>query len=118
MLTDLTKSDTPYVNTVMSAQRRYVKENPQHVEKFLKGIVDGLAVMANPANEKAVKNVLAKRLKLTTPESVQVLYDATVQMHAKTKVPNASVGRHAKHDRCAAPGKSALRQGQGSGSDR
>src|SRR5258706_13925147 len=24
MLTDLTKSDTPYVNTVISAQRRYV----------------------------------------------------------------------------------------------
>jgi hypothetical protein len=34
MLTDLTKSDTPYVNTVMSAQRRYVRENPQQVETF------------------------------------------------------------------------------------
>ena len=91
MLTDLTKSDTPYVNTVMSAQRRYVRENPQQVETFLKGIVDGLAAMANPANDKAIKNVLAKRLKLTAPDSVQILYDATVQMHAKTKVPNTSI---------------------------
>jgi ABC-type nitrate/sulfonate/bicarbonate transport system substrate-binding protein len=91
MLTDLTKSDTPYVNTVISAQRRYVKENPQQVETFLKGIVDGLAAMANPANDRAIKNVLIKRLKLPTAESAQVLYDATVQMHAKTKVPNASV---------------------------
>ena len=89
MLTDLTKSDTPYVNTVIVSLRRYVKENPQLVENFLKGIVDGLAIMPSAANQKAVKNVLAKRLKLTTPESIQVIYDATVQMHAKTKVPNA-----------------------------
>jgi NitT/TauT family transport system substrate-binding protein len=92
MLTDLTKSDTPYVNTVIVSLRRYVKENPQLVENFLKGIVDGLAIMPSAANEKAVKNVLAKRLKLTTPESIQVIYDATVQMHANTKVPNAPVG--------------------------
>jgi len=90
MLSDLTKSDTPYVNTVISAQRRYVKENSQQVEIFLKGMIDGLAAIANPANDKAIKNVLIKRLKLPTAESAQVLYDATVQMHAKTKVPNAS----------------------------
>jgi NitT/TauT family transport system substrate-binding protein len=91
MLTDLTKSDTPYVNTVMSAQRRYVRENAAQVESFLKGIVDGLAALANPANDKAIKNVLAKRLKLSEPSSVQILYDATVQMHARTKVPNTSI---------------------------
>ena len=34
---------------------------------------------------------MAKRLKLTAPDSVQILYDATVQMHAKTKVPNTSI---------------------------
>ena len=45
--------------------------------------------MPSAANQKAVKHVLAKRLKLTATESVQVIYDATVQMHAKTKVPNA-----------------------------
>jgi hypothetical protein len=91
MLTDLTKSDTPYVNTVINAQRRYLKENPQQLDTFLKGIVDALAAMANPANERAIKNVLIKRLKLPTVESAQVLYDATVQMHSRTKVPNAPV---------------------------
>ena len=53
---------------------------------------DGLAIMPSAANQKAVKHVLAKRLKLTATESVQVIYDATVQMHAKTKVPNLPVG--------------------------
>ena len=91
MLTDLTKSDTPYVNTVISAMRGYVKENPQQVELLLKGIVDALAVMYNPAQEKAIKGVLAKRLKLTTPESVQEIYDSTLQIHARTKVPHASI---------------------------
>jgi NitT/TauT family transport system substrate-binding protein len=91
MLTDLTKSETPYVNTVISASRGYVKENPQQVETLLKGIVDGLAAIYNPANEKAIKGVLAKRLKLTTPESVQEIYDSTLQVHAKTKTPTASI---------------------------
>ena len=91
MLTDLTKSETPYVNTVISASRAYVKENSQQVETLLKGIVDALAAMYNPANEKAIKSVLAKRLKLTTPESVQEIYDSTLQIHARTKVPSASI---------------------------
>jgi hypothetical protein len=67
---------------------------------------DGLAIMPSAANQKAVKHVLAKRLKLTATESVQVIYDATVQMHAKTKVPNAP-WEEFKIYRCFAPGKSA-----------
>ena len=66
-----------------------MRENPQLVETFLKGAVDGLAFILNPANEKAVKSILAKRLKLTTPQSVQVIYEATLHIHAKTKVPYA-----------------------------
>ncbi len=91
MLTDLTKSDTPYVNTVISASRSYVKENSQQVETLLKGIVDGLVAIYIPGNEKTIKSVLAKRLKLTTPESIQEIYDSTLQIHAKTKVPSASI---------------------------
>jgi NitT/TauT family transport system substrate-binding protein len=89
MLTDLTKADIPYANTVIVTLRRFAKENPQLMENFLKGIVDSLAFMRNPANEKEVKIVLAKRLKLTTPESIQGMYDATMQIHAKTTVPYA-----------------------------
>jgi hypothetical protein len=78
---------------------------------------NGLAIMPSAANEKAVKNVLAKRLKLTTQESVQVIYDPTVQMHAKTKVPMRR-WEEFKYDRCFAPGKSASCESQGSGSGR
>ena len=44
---------------------------------------DGRAIMPSATNEKAVKNVLSKRLKLTTLESDRVISDATVQMHAE-----------------------------------
>jgi len=44
---------------------------------------NGRAIMPSATNEKAVKNVLAKRLKLTILESVRVISDATVQMHAE-----------------------------------
>jgi NitT/TauT family transport system substrate-binding protein len=88
VLTDLTKIDVPYLNTVLVASRRFARENPQVIDSFLKGTVDGLAFLSNPANEKAVKTVLARRLKLTTPQSIQTMYDATLEIHAKTKVPN------------------------------
>jgi NitT/TauT family transport system substrate-binding protein len=88
VMADLTKAEAPYLNTVIVASRRYVKENPQIMESFLKGTIDGLAFLSNPANEKAAKSVLARRLKLSTPQSIQVMYDATLEIHAKTKIPN------------------------------
>ena len=88
VLADLTKTDAPYLNTVLVTSRKFAKESPQLVESFLKGTIDGFAFLPNPANEKAVKSVLARRLKLTTPQSIQVMYDATLEIHAKTKVPN------------------------------
>jgi len=89
LLLDMTKMDVPYANTVIVPSRRFVKENPQIIESFLKGVVDGLAFLPKPANENAVKAVLARRLRLTTPQSVQAMYDSTLEIHAKTKVPNA-----------------------------
>ncbi|HEY3302363.1 MAG TPA: ABC transporter substrate-binding protein [Candidatus Binatia bacterium] len=89
VMADLTKTDAPYLNTVIVASRRFAKENPQIIESFLKGTIDGLAFLSNPANEKTVKGMLARRLKLTTPQSIQIMYDTTLEIHAKTKVPNA-----------------------------
>jgi NitT/TauT family transport system substrate-binding protein len=88
VLADLTKTDAPYLNTVLVTSRKFAKESPQLVESFLKGTIDGFAFLPNPANEKAVKSVLARRLKLSTPQSIQIMYDATLEIHAKTKVPN------------------------------
>ena len=95
---DMTKADVPYLNTVLVATRRFVKESPQQVEAFLKGTIDGFAFLPNPANEKAVKSVLARRLKLSTPQSVQIMYDATSEIRAKTKV-RTSLCRRSKYDR-------------------
>ena len=88
MLLDMTKSEIPYLNTVLVASRRFAKENPQVIESFLKGTVDGLASLADAGNEKTVKSVLARRLKLTTPQSIQAAYDGTIEIHAKTRVPD------------------------------
>ncbi len=91
MMLNMTKADVPYLNTVIVASRRYARENPQLIESFLKGVADGLAFLPNQANEKAVKSVLARRLKLSTPQSIQIMYDATLDIHTKTKVPYATV---------------------------
>jgi NitT/TauT family transport system substrate-binding protein len=91
MMADLTKLEASYLNTVLVASRRYVKENPQQTEAFLKGTIDGLYFLSNPANERVVKSVLARYLKLSTPQSIQIMYDATIDIHAKTKVPYATL---------------------------
>ena len=88
VLADLSKTDVPYLNTVLVVSRRFAKESPQLVEAFLKGTIDGLAFLRNPANEKVVKSVLARRLRLTTPQSIQIMYDTTLEIHAKTTTPN------------------------------
>ena len=85
---DLTRTDIPYLNTVLVVTRRFAKESPQLVDSFLKGTIDGLAFLRNPANEKVVKSVLARRLRLTTPQSIQIMYDTTLEIHAKTTTPN------------------------------
>jgi len=89
VMVDLTKLDVPYLNTVIVVDRRFARENPQVIESFLKGTIDGLAFLLNPGNEKVAQRVLARRLRLTTPQSIQLMYDTTVEIHAKTKVPNA-----------------------------
>jgi NitT/TauT family transport system substrate-binding protein len=89
VMADLTKLDAPYLNTVIVADRRFARENPQVIESFLKGTIDGLAFLLNPANDKVAQRVLARRLRLTTPQSIQIMYDTTVEIHAKTKIPNA-----------------------------
>ena len=67
---------------------------------------NGRAIMPSAANEKAVKNVLARRLKLTPPESVRVISDATgANARRRLKFPmhrweEFKIG-------CFAPGKSA-----------
>jgi ABC-type nitrate/sulfonate/bicarbonate transport system substrate-binding protein len=91
LMLDMTKMDVSYANTVIVSSRRFVRENPQIIESLLKGTIDGLNFLPNPANEKAVKSVLARRLKLSTPQSVQAMYDSTLEIHAKTKVPYAPV---------------------------
>ena len=89
LMLDMTKMDVSYANTVIVSSRRFVRENPLVMESLLKGTIDGLNFLPNPANEKAVKSVLARRLKLSTPQSVQAMYDSTLEIHAKTKVPYA-----------------------------
>jgi len=88
MLADLTKTDVPYLNTVLVVSRRFAKESPLVVEAFLKGTIDGLAYLSNPANERSVKSVLARRLRLTTPQSIQIMYESTLEIHAKTTTPS------------------------------
>jgi len=91
VMADLTKLEAPYLNTVIVGSRRYIKENPQQMEAFLKGTIDGLYFLPNPANEKVVKSVLSRRMKLSTPHSMYIMYDATVDTHAKTKLPYATL---------------------------
>jgi NitT/TauT family transport system substrate-binding protein len=50
VLADLTRTDMLYLNTVLVVTRRFAKESPQLVDSFLKGTIDGLAFLRNPAN--------------------------------------------------------------------
>ncbi len=85
-------------------QRRYVKENPQQTEAFLKGIIDGLVLSARTRpTSRAVKSVLARRLQADDAGE----HSNPVRRDGANACENqgsqyVDPGRRAKHDRRAA----------------
>ena len=119
MLTDLTKSDTPYVNTVMwraALRQRRIRSRWKLFSRAPS--MAWLHGQSRPTSKRDQEAFLPKRLKLSTPQAIQIMYDATVQIHAKTKVPNTRPGRRAKHDRLLCTSESTPGQTQGRRYDR
>ena len=66
---------------------KYLEENMSVAENVLKGIIDGQAFLANPANKPAVLKMLRERLKITDPVLVESGYEDITKQHKREPYP-------------------------------
>jgi NitT/TauT family transport system substrate-binding protein len=73
-LLNLNQAKIPYQNTVLASRRDRMAANPKLFDGFIRAIVEGYAYVFNKENKQAVKEVLAKNLRLPNAEAAEDFY--------------------------------------------
>jgi NitT/TauT family transport system substrate-binding protein len=73
-LLNLSRAKIPYQNTVLAARRDFVTRRPQIGENFTRAVLEGYAYTFNKDNKSAVKEILAKNLRLAKPDDAEDFY--------------------------------------------
>src|ERR687895_453627 len=73
-LLNMNQAKIPYQNTVLASRRDHMAANPKLYDSFIRAIVEGYAYVFNKDNKPAVKEVLAKNLRLPNPDAAEDFY--------------------------------------------
>jgi len=71
---NLNQAKIPYQNTVLASRRDYMGSNAKSFESFTRAVVEGYAYVFNKENKQAVKEVIAKNLRLPKPDAAEDFY--------------------------------------------
>ena len=95
ILADLAKLPIPYQNTGVIARRSFVNASPDIVERFLKGLTDGVAFAMDPVNKTSVMRSLAKGLRLPRTEDALEGYEGMLTLYQRHLYPTTEGIRNA-----------------------
>jgi NitT/TauT family transport system substrate-binding protein len=73
-LLNMNQAKIPYQNTVLASRREHMSANAKLYENFIRAIVEGYAYVFNKENKQAVKEVLAKNLRLPNADAAEDFY--------------------------------------------
>ncbi len=73
-LLNLNQAKIPYQNTVLAAKKDFVSARPKVLENFTRAIVEGYAYVLSKDNKQAVKEVIAKNLRLRNVDDAEDFY--------------------------------------------
>ena len=73
-LLNMNQAKIPYQNTVLAARRDYMSANAKLYDSFVRALVEGYAYVFNKDNKQAVKEVLAKNLRLPNVDAAEDFY--------------------------------------------
>ncbi len=73
-LLNLNQAKIPYQNTVLASRRDYMASNAKSFENFTRAVVEGYAYVFNKENKQAVKEVIAKNLRLPNADAAEDFY--------------------------------------------
>lgn len=83
-LLDLNAAKIPYQNTVLAAKREFVAPGAKTAENFTRALLEGYGYVFNKENKQAVKEVIARNLRLAKPEQAEEFYlEALEEMDRK-----------------------------------
>ena len=95
ILADLAKLPVPYQNTGVIARRSFVNASPDIVERFLRGLTEGVAFAMDPANKTTVMRSLAKGLRLPRTEDALEGYEGMLTLYQRQIYPTTEGIRNA-----------------------
>lgn len=73
--------------TMLVTTRRIAAAKPQVVEGYVKGIVEAIAYMLDPANKESVVRIMASNLRLNNPSEAEDAYHAVVNVYDRVPLP-------------------------------
>ena len=73
-LLNLNQAKIPYQNTVLASRRDYMASNAKSFESFTRAVLEGYAFVFIKENKQAVKEVIAKNLRLPNADAAEDFY--------------------------------------------
>jgi ABC-type nitrate/sulfonate/bicarbonate transport system substrate-binding protein len=73
-LLNMNQAKIPYQNTVLAARRDYMSSNSKLYDSFVRALVEAYAYVFNKENKQAVKEILAKNLRLPNVDAAEDFY--------------------------------------------
>ena len=78
-LLNLSKAKIPYQNTVLAARTDFIAAHPKVMESFVRATVEAYGYIFNKENKQAVKQVIAKNLRMRNVEDAEDYYEGALE---------------------------------------
>ncbi len=78
-LLNLNQAKIPYQNTVLAAKRDFIAAHPKDMENFVRATVEAYGYIFNKENKQAVKEVIAKNLRMRNVEDAEDYYAGALE---------------------------------------
>ena len=92
VMLDLRTANIPWQHSSLIAIRSFIKSNPQAVEGVVRAILEGFAFTLDPKNKEAVKQSIARHLKLQKAEEIEEAYRNGIQDLTLKPTPSLEAG--------------------------
>lgn len=73
--------------TMMATTRRIAAAKPQVIEGYIKGLIEAIAYMLEPANKENVTRIIATNLRLSTASDAEEAYQAVTNAYDRVPLP-------------------------------
>lgn len=88
VLLDIGKAPIPYQGLALAARRSYLRQNPQVVDSILRGALESVAFVQNPAHREVALKSAAKNLRLASTKEAESGYEVLQWLYSLDIRPN------------------------------